>query len=109
MEYRSYTCGFPSVRLLGATIAFAIVVAACGDSGTTVTTLETLDSSSSETLAPTAPPTTATTDEQQGPERPLPESDYPDVVVADLAGGEVNLKELALEQNPVLLWFWAPH
>ena len=39
----------------------------------------------------------------------LPDSDYPDVVVADLAGGEVNLRELVLEPRPVLLWFWAPH
>jgi hypothetical protein len=39
----------------------------------------------------------------------LPESDYPDVTVADLAGGEFNLRELALEAEPVLLWFWAPH
>jgi hypothetical protein len=30
-------------------------------------------------------------------------------VVADLAGGDVNLRELALETEPVLLWFWAPH
>lgn len=94
------------MRHLLALIAFALVVAACGDSGATGTTMETLDSSSSDTLASAAPQAPA---EQQGPQQPLPESDYPDVVVTDLAGGQANLRELALEQNPVLLWFWAPH
>ena len=92
-------------RLIVLIAPLALVAAACGDSGATGTTMETLDSSSSETHAPAA--TTPT--EQEEPAAPLPESDYPDVVVADLAGGEVNLRELALEQNPVLLWFWAPH
>ncbi len=93
------------MRHLVALFALALVAAACGDGGASVTTLETLDASTSETLTPS----TQADNEQQGPAAPLPESDYPDVVVADLAGGEVNLKELALEQNPVLLWFWAPH
>ncbi len=95
-----------SVRRYAALIALALVAAACGDSGATGTTLQTLDSSASETM----PPPTTGTAQQQGPESPLPASDYPDVVVADLlAGGDFHLKELALEQNPVLLWFWAPH
>ncbi len=92
------------MRRYAALIALALVTAACGDSGggdggATATTMPTLEASSSETV--TAP------GDQQGP--PAAESDYPDVVVADLAGGQVNLKELALQQNPVLLWFWAPH
>ncbi len=94
------------MRRYAALIALALVAAACGDAGEgTATTLQTLDSSSSETM----PPATSAATPQQGPEEPLPESDYPDVVVADLAGGDFHLKELALEQNPVLLWFWAPH
>ncbi len=93
-------------RLLAPIAAMLLVVTACGDSGATGSTLATLDSGSSETLASPAVTAPAT----QGPEAPLPESDYPDVVVTDLADtSEVNLKELALEQNPVLLWFWAPH
>ncbi len=93
------------MRRHAALIALAIVAAACGDTGATGTTLETLDSSSSETM----PPATTAAAQQQGPAAPLPASDYPDVVVTDLAGGDFHLKELALEQNPVLLWFWAPH
>lgn len=92
-------------RLLAPIAAMLLVVTACGDSGATGSTLATLDSGSSETLASPAVTAPAT----QGPEAPLPESDYPDVVVTDLAGGDFHLKELALEQNPVLLWFWAPH
>ena len=90
-------------------IAIALIAAACGGDGETASTMETLDGGSSDTLAP--PTTEATTTAPVGPEQPadLPESDYPNVVVADLAGGEVNLKELALETEPVLLWFWAPH
>ncbi len=95
----------PTVRRFVALFAFALVAAACGDSGSTATTLQTLDSSSSETMPPETAPAS-----QQSPDQPLPDSDYPDVVVADLAsGGDFHLKELALEQNPVLLWFWAPH
>ncbi|NNC42799.1 MAG: hypothetical protein HKO03_06135, partial [Acidimicrobiia bacterium] len=40
---------------------------------------------------------------------PFPESQFPDVIVEDLAGGQVNTKFLATLDKPVLLWFWAPH
>ena len=84
--------------------AITLIAAACGGDGTTASTMETLDDASSGTVAPVTTTTTAAV----GPGE-LPESDYPNVVVADLAGGEVNLKELVLETEPVLLWFWAPH
>lgn len=90
-----------------------LLAAACGGGGETASTMETLDKQLTDTL-PSTPSTagqggtTGTTATQPGTTS-LPESDYPDVVVADLAGGEVNLKELALESEPVLLWFWAPH
>ena len=103
-------------------IAFGLIAAACG-SGETGSTFESLDSGSSadpmpSTTATTQPPSTTdagdtstTTETAPGTTAPtaIPDSDYPDVVVADLAGGEFNLKELVLEEEPVLLWFWAPH
>lgn len=97
-------------------IAVVLLAAACG-SGESSVTLESPDAGSSATTSPdstsTTPPadddttTTPPADSQTPAE--VPESDYPDVVVADLAGGDFHLKELALEQEPVLLWFWAPH
>ena len=49
-----------------ALVAFALIAAACGDNGGTATTLATIEAA--------------------GPAAPMPESDYPDMVVADLAG-----------------------
>ena len=102
-------------------IAFGLIAAACG-SGETGSTFESLDAGSSADTMPstttTGPPSSAddgdtstTSDPAPGPpaSAAIPDSDYPDVVVADLAGGEFNLKELVLEEEPVLLWFWAPH
>ena len=101
-------------------IAIALIAAACG-SGESSATLESLENGSGGTMPPssttTAPAdqtgtsgeTTTTTPADQPAPAELPESEYPDVVVADLAGGDFYLKELALEQEPVLLWFWAPH
>ena len=114
------------MRKFVALISLALVSAACGG-GASSETFESLEAGPSGTITPstsapapsTTTPTTAadTTDTSAAPVAPpapadtaeLPESDYPDVVVADLAGGEVNLRELALESEPVLLWFWAPH
>ena len=86
------------MRRLIILLAFGLVAAACGGG-------ETSDSFESPTA--TTPPSDGTTTTVASTE--LPDSDYPDVLVADLAGGEVNLRELALEAEPVLLWFWAPH
>ncbi|MDH3606202.1 MAG: hypothetical protein OER12_04325 [Acidimicrobiia bacterium] len=99
------------MRKITTLIAIALIAAACGGDGETASTLETLEGASSDTMPPITTDdagTTGTTAASEGPVA-LPESDYPDVVVADLAGGEINLKELALETEPVLLWFWAPH
>jgi hypothetical protein len=101
--------------------ALALVAAACGSgetseafvspSTTTATTLPPSSDQSPTTAAPatTTPSDGATTTTPPSTPAVLPESDYPDVTVADLAGGELNLRELALEAEPVLLWFWAPH
>ncbi len=112
------------MRRLTLLIAIAFIAAACGG-GTSSATFESLDTSESSTLTPSAgsemtttsvvtdgaTTTVAPTDTETTVAAPteLPDSDYPDVVVADLAGGEVNLRELALGAEPVLLWFWAPH
>lgn len=104
------------MRRITTLIAISLIAAACGADGETASTMETLDEGSSGTLPPITAATATTTragstDTTGAPTGPtvLPESDYPDVVVADLAGGEINLKSLALEAEPVLLWFWAPH
>ncbi len=80
-------------------IAVALVAASCGGDGETASTLESLDGRSSVTLprpvTDTSPPspTPASTDTTVPPAPTpigpvvLPDSDYPDVVVADLAGG----------------------
>jgi hypothetical protein len=101
-------------------LVFALVATGCGG-GESATTFESLDSGSGGTAASSttttadpaagseAPPPTTARQESSSADAPLPDSDYPDVVVADLAGGEFHLKELAREEEPVLLWFWAPH
>ena len=88
------------MRRLVILVAFGLVAAACGGTGASVPFESSATTGDTMGTTTTAPPTAPTE---------LPDSDYPDVVVADLAGGEVNLRELALESEPVLLWFWAPH
>lgn len=54
----------------------------------------------------TAVPEAASVDRLNGP---FPDSQFPDAVVEDLAGGQINTKYLGTLDRPVLLWFWAPH
>jgi hypothetical protein len=100
--------------------ALALIAAACGSGETSeafvspsTTTATAVTPSSDESPSTTAAPATSAPSDGAGtttsPPAALPDSDYPDVTVADLAGGELNLRELALEAEPVLLWFWAPH
>ena len=114
------------MRRFALLIVIALVAAACGggassnefrpqttaDSGTD-STLESLDSGASGEPMPETTTSTTSTSVQDTTDSTepviVPDSDFPDIVVTDLAGGEVNLRELALEENPVLLWFWAPH
>ena len=81
------------MRRLASFIVLALVAAGCG---------------SADGVANSSPATTLAggTGEQTPIAIPdLPDSDFPDVVVADLAGGNVNLRMLVLEPKPVLLWF----
>ncbi|MBT8203251.1 MAG: hypothetical protein KJO87_08105 [Acidimicrobiia bacterium] len=97
--------------------AFALIAAACGSGESAVTFESPVDSGGTSNTTTTTPvfdeaddpPNDSTTTVAPTAPTDLADSDYPDVVVADLAGGEVNLKELVLEDEPVLLWFWAPH
>lgn len=110
-------------RLFPLALVLALIAAACGagdeegSSGISVSVPPSLneaggsgeqtpieDPETGGATTTTAPPATA------GPQpTELPDSDYPAIVVTDLAGGTVDLRELALGDKPTLLWFWAPH
>ena len=114
----------------GGTTATEIPVAATtadSDSSTPADTTE-ADSTSDSTSDSTQPETTDATvetdpatepDAESTPDStiapldrlngPFPESDFPDAVVEDLSGEQVNVKFLGAESQPVLLWFYAPH
>ena len=102
-------------RLLSLILTLGLIAAACGSSadgsaGRSGTTM--IEGGSGEQTPIVTTDSTLsspTTDAATGQPVELPESDYPDIVVADLAGGTVNLRELALGGQPTLLWFWAPH
>ena len=107
-----------SLLALGAVLL--LLAAACGDTGVAEDNVPFVPGTSATTGTPaTGAPTTGeptsgapTTSAPAAPtvdERPPPPSDYPAIEVIDLAGGNVNLASLAPSQNPVLLWFWAPH
>ena len=103
------------MRRLASFIVLALVAAACGSAdGVAYSSSATTQAGGSGEQTPIVMPDTI--GGQPGPTSPapelpadLPDSDFPDVVVADLAGGNVNLRMLVLEPKPVLLWFWAPH
>lgn len=113
-------------RLSLALVAAALVLASCGGTTSAPTPVPTTTPSTAPTTAPATAADASGTDDQptapadsQAPESepaevdpingPFPESQFPDVVVEDLAGGQVNTKFFATLDKPVLLWFWAPH
>lgn len=79
---------------LSAVVAAAFVLGACGGAADDVAT------------NPVAETSTA----QQEPAAEGSQNQLPDVNVVDLATGEeVNLASFAPTDNPIVLWFWAPH
>ncbi len=91
--------------------ALLLVAAACGSSADTGSGPAVTETGGTGEQTPIVMPDSTGEPSGPAPDTPanLPDSDYPDVVVADLAGDSVNLRTLALESKPVLLWFWAPH
>ncbi len=115
-------------RLSLALVAAALVLASCGGTTSAPTPVPTTTPSTVPTTAPATTADESGTDDQPAPPEPadgqapetepaevdpingpFPESQFPDVVVEDLAGGQVNTKFFATLDKPVLLWFWAPH
>lgn len=104
----------PSRWLTAAAVtATALLVGACGGSGTTgptaagpVSTLPSIDGS-----PPPAAPAPAPPAGPGGSAAPATgKSVLPDLVVDDVAAGaKVNLASLAPGAEPLLVWFWAPH
>jgi len=120
------------VRLALLALAFGMLLVACGGGDTAVETAPDVvtqvtpsPATDNEPESSTVPPTDQTvagsaTVEPEEPQEPEPveldrlngpfsDSEFPDAVVEDLAGGKVNVKYLGAEDKPVLLWFWAPH
>lgn len=98
----------PSRWLTAAAVAAtALLVGACGGSGTPgptaigpVSTLPSIDGPQ--------PPAPAAPAPQPGPS--TGKSVLPDLTVDDVAAGaKVNLASLAPSAEPLLVWFWAPH
>ncbi len=76
------------------------------DQGTETQSPPDSSTTGSETTEPTIVEEEPPLDRINGP---FPESQFPDAIVEDLAGGQVNTKYLGTLERPVLLWFWAPH
>ena len=88
---------------MAAALAGGLVLAACGsdDGG------DSSDAgSSADAVEAPAPPDTA----EVTPEADAATNMLPDVVVDDLiAGNKVNVRNLAPNDKPILLWMYAPH
>lgn len=92
-------------------IGLTLVAAACGGGSATATTAAGGTGEQTPIVMPDTTVGSGGNPTNAAPDTPsdLPDSDYPDIVVKDLAGPDINLRTLALEPQPVLLWFWAPH
>lgn len=98
------------IKFLALAILLALGAAACGDSTDGPATAPT------EAPAPTAAPATQAPAPEPAPEAvtesgdPPPASDLPSVDVVNVAtGASVNLASFAPADQPLVLWFWAPH
>lgn len=100
-----------SAKTIGAAASLALLAAACGS-----TSPDTVSASPSPEPTEAAPAEAsseaeASPEAENAPEGPVDLSNYPAVVVKDIAtGGDLELATvLADGQTPTLLWFWAPH
>lgn len=94
------------IRVLAIVIFLALGAAACGDS------VDSPEAAPAELSAP-AEATAAQGPAPQQPAEgtaPTPASDLPSVDVVNVAtGATVNLAGFAPSDQPLVLWFWAPH
>ena len=94
------------IKVLAIAACLALTAVACGDS-----------TDGPETAPPEAPPPTEAPPAQApAPEptaettAPAPASDLPSVDLVDVGtGATVNLASFAPADQPLVLWFWAPH
>lgn len=96
----------PKIKFLALAIVLALGAAACGDSADSPATAPT------EAPAPTAAPATQAPAPEPATESavPPPASDLPSVDLVNVAtGASVNLASFAPANQPIVLWFWAPH
>ena len=96
----------PIIKILAIAVCLALSAAACGDSS------DSPDTAPAEAPAPTEAPTTQAPAPEPAPETaaPAPASDLPSVDLVNVAtGATVNLAGFAPADQPLVLWFWAPH
>lgn len=94
------------IRVLAIVIFLALGAAACGDSrdsGETAPTEVPLPTGVTATQVPASGQPTEST-------APTPASDLPSVDLVNVdTGATVNLAGFAPSDQPLVLWFWAPH
>jgi len=97
-------------KILTVAIALALGAAACGggdDSPAGSPSVPTEAAAPTQAPAPTEAPAAETAPESAAP---APASDLPSVEMVDVATGTtVNLASFAPAEQPLVLWFWAPH
>ncbi len=88
------------IKVLAIAACLAVTAVACGDS-----------TDGPETAPPEAPPAQAPAPEPTAETTaPAPASDLPSVDLVDVGtGATVNLASFAPADQPLVLWFWAPH
>ena len=88
------------IKVFAIAVCLALSAAACGDSADSP---ETAPTETPGTQPPAPEPATET-------EAPAPASDLPSVELVDVGtGATVNLASFAPADQPIVLWFWAPH
>ena len=94
------------IKIISIAFCLALVAASCGDSG------DSPESAPEQAPAPIDAPETQAPAPEPATETaaPAPSSDLPSVEMVDVATGTtVNLASFAPAEQPLVLWFWAPH